>query len=213
MADAEGIADREDDVAHLELVAVAERRSGEPGGVNLDDGDVGLGVAADDRSLEFAPRFAERDFHLVGVFDDMVVGQNVAVGRDNDTRAEALLGWSGTAAPAALILVGHTEETAELRVVEERRHFPLRTGFFRREYIHDARGRLLNDGRVAHAVGGVAIHGLGVGLEHERRALGGFGSGLRFVLRPEREGREGKKDGGGSKGEHGGRTETADFHG
>lgn len=58
-ADVKGVAHRKHGVAHLQLVAVAEGRGRKAGGLDLEDGDVRLLVAADHRRLEFPLGLAE----------------------------------------------------------------------------------------------------------------------------------------------------------
>ena len=54
-------------------------------GVDLQQGQVGLGVGADDPGGEL--RLVDgQDLHLDGVLDHVVVGQDVAVGRDEKSR-------------------------------------------------------------------------------------------------------------------------------
>ena len=72
------------------LVAVGHRDDGQVFGVDLDHGDVGLRVAANDLGGELAA-VLQRDFHLVGVIHHVVVGEDVAVLGDDDARAEAVL--------------------------------------------------------------------------------------------------------------------------
>ena len=64
--------------------------------VDLQQGDVGGRVAADDLGRDGASAVAvlvgaEVDLDLAGAFDDVVVGQDVAVGRDDEAGAAAAL--------------------------------------------------------------------------------------------------------------------------
>ena len=90
LADAERVADGEDHVAHAELVAVGQGDGGQVLGLDLDDGDVGLRIGADDLGGELAV-VVEQHLQLVRPLDDVVVGDDVAVGGDDDAGAEALL--------------------------------------------------------------------------------------------------------------------------
>ena len=69
--------------------------------VDLDDGDVGRRIAADDLRLELA-LVVQRDRHLVGVGDDVVVREDVAVVRDDEAGAARLFGLRRTAAVVEL---------------------------------------------------------------------------------------------------------------
>ena len=139
LADAERIADREHDVADLEVVDVAERDHRQLVEVDLQHRDVGIGVGAD-RAGARAAAVAERDLDVVGAVDDVVVGEQVALGRDDHARAEADL--------ALLRHLARTvaEEEAERRIVGAR---PRRVGPARGDAHHRRRGAL-GGGGVAH---------------------------------------------------------------
>jgi hypothetical protein len=86
-----GVADGEDPLPDFEPIRVAERRCRKHRlGLDFDDGDIGLTVAADDFGLVF---LAGRELHgdLVGIFHDVVVRQDRAVLIDDKPRAQALL--------------------------------------------------------------------------------------------------------------------------
>ena len=110
LADAERIADRQHDVADLQPVGVAEGDHRQLVEVDLEDGDVRFGVAADRPRLGAAP-VAEQHLDIVGALDHVVVGEQVAGRRDDHARAEA-----------DLALLGHlpgpvAEEVAVHRIV------------------------------------------------------------------------------------------------
>src|SRR5215472_13816317 len=95
LREGEGAADGFDVVAHLRHVAVAQLDGGQGGiGVDLDDGEVGGLVDADDarRAAEVlgVGVGGELDVDLVGLVDDVVVGDDVALGVDDETGAEGL---------------------------------------------------------------------------------------------------------------------------
>ncbi len=90
LADVEGIADGENDVADAEFGTVGEGGGGEILGLDFDDRDVGLGIGANNLGNEF-PLIIEQHLQFIRLLDDMVVGDNKPVGRDNDTGAEAAL--------------------------------------------------------------------------------------------------------------------------
>ncbi len=71
----------------LSLSAIGD--GGQVLGVDLDDGDVALRVAADDFGGELAA-VLQGDLHLVGAVHDVVVGEDVAVLGDDDAGAEGL---------------------------------------------------------------------------------------------------------------------------
>ncbi len=87
---AERLADRGHPFADLELVGIADRHLGQSRGLDLEQGDVGALVGADDLGLEFAlVGQLHRDF--AGIVDDVGVGQHVAVGGQDEARAGRLL--------------------------------------------------------------------------------------------------------------------------
>ena len=86
----EGIADGNHPLPHAELVRIAELDGNQVrGAVDLDERDIRLRIAADDLGLELLAG-VELDDDLVGVLDDVVVGENVAGGVDDEPGAEAL---------------------------------------------------------------------------------------------------------------------------
>src|SRR5207248_415613 len=108
-------ADGEDPVADLGAVGVAELH-GRQGlrCVDLDDGDVGLGIGADDLGempvVEGVIGVAvELDVDLVGFVDDVIVGNDVTARVDDEARAEGFaLGVAG-----AVIATLAAEEAVE----------------------------------------------------------------------------------------------------
>ena len=94
--EAEGAADGEHPVADLRAVGVAELDGGQGlCGVDLDDGDVGVCVDADDRGGTAVIGCVvgiggELDVDLVGLVDDVVVGDDVAARIDDEAGAEGL---------------------------------------------------------------------------------------------------------------------------
>ncbi len=109
---AEGIADGQDPFSDLDLGRVAELGEGGGLGFDLDQGDVGLGVGPDDLGRIFVSLDGE-DLDLLGVLDDVVVGQDVAVGADEEARSLhgrlEFLGPLARAAEEALpeVVAGH----------------------------------------------------------------------------------------------------------
>ena len=113
--------------------------TGRPVAVDLQQREIGPRIDADDLRLDVA-MIADRHRHLRHVVaDHVVVGDDVAVGRDDDARAEALL---GAAAPEHLALIA--EEVLEERIVGERRG----------RSAHDLHRRNVGDG--AHGLRGDA---------------------------------------------------------
>ena len=96
--------------------------------IDLEHGDVGGGVAPDDLGFIFGP-VGERDGdlldHRVGPSrgDDMVVGDDIAVGGDDEARAERAAALGDR--PFALApLLGHFAAEAAEEFLEAGRHLP-----------------------------------------------------------------------------------------
>ena len=111
------VADGHGQLADLKLIAVAEGRGIQAGRVDLEHRDVVALGGTDERGL-VALLFAavagvDVDGDLVRAGDDVVVGQNVAVLRDDDAGTGGLLGVFLRAAAAAAVAVAIAEAVAE----------------------------------------------------------------------------------------------------
>ncbi len=154
LGEGEGAADGEHPVADLGAVGVAELDGGERlGRVDLDDGDVGLGIDADDLGgtafvVGVVGIGGELDVDLVGFVDDVVVGDDVAAGVDDEAGAEGL----ALAAGVVVTLVAALAALAAEEAVEE----------------------------VLHVAGGLVVAAVGgVGLELQRALLRAAAAGAR----------------------------------
>ena len=87
--EAERIADRDDPVAHVDRVRVAEGQRAQVLRVDAHDGDVRLRVGADDLAGELA-LVGELDLDRVGPLDDVVVREDDAALVDDEARAQPL---------------------------------------------------------------------------------------------------------------------------
>src|SRR5262249_23994308 len=89
--EAERVADGDDPLADTEGVRITQLHRGQVFGIalDLDQRDVGLRVASRDLRLELLP-VGQLHQDLVGVLDDVVVGEDVAAGVDDEAGAEAL---------------------------------------------------------------------------------------------------------------------------
>ena len=143
-------------------------------GVDLDDRDVALRVAADHLGREL-PAVLQGDLDLVGAVHHVVVGEDVAVLGGDDAGADAFLARRAEIAlrHAALELV--TEEAAQQVVHVRALGEAGLLGFDGGKHPHDARADLLDDGREAGASRGVTRHRAFVQDEVDR-------GGLRFGL-------------------------------
>ena len=89
----ERVADGDGPVTLADAVGVAERNVRQRlAGVDLQESDVGGRVAADDLGVDGVAAGAVLvgavvHLHLAGAFDDVVVGEDVAVGRNDEARA------------------------------------------------------------------------------------------------------------------------------
>ena len=95
MVKAEGIADGHEPFAHLERIGIAELEEGQfLLGVHLEQGEVGLLVGADELGHErrgLAVALVEGDVDHVGIGHHMIVGDDIAVSRDDEARTKRLL--------------------------------------------------------------------------------------------------------------------------
>ncbi|PRD36405.1 UNVERIFIED_CONTAM: hypothetical protein NCL1_08904 [Trichonephila clavipes] len=91
VVEAERRADGQHPLADAQLRGIADLHRRQVGGGDLDQRDVGARVGADDLGLDLAA-VAEAHGDLVGLVDDMVVGQHIAVAADDETGAEGLPG-------------------------------------------------------------------------------------------------------------------------
>ena len=144
LADAERIADRQHHVADLQIVGIAEvdhREALLAVVLDAQHREIGARVLEHDIDRELA-LVGERDLHLVGAVDDVIVGDDQAGRIDDDAGAERLLGL--LARPAEL----RPEEAAEERVFHQR--IAVRHGLGGRDG-DDRRHHALDDRRVGHA--------------------------------------------------------------
>ena len=86
-AEAKRIADGENDVTDLNGFGRSERDRGQVVALRLDHGKIGFGIAAAHMRVHLAA-VGQHDFDVVGAFYDVIARQDVALGRDDDTRAE-----------------------------------------------------------------------------------------------------------------------------
>ena len=70
--------DRDCELAHLGLAGVTQLRGAQSGGGDLHHGDVGLPIHPKHFTVVFCA-VAKDNFHLVGVFDHVAVGENDAI--------------------------------------------------------------------------------------------------------------------------------------
>ena len=111
---AERRADRHDPFAHLEPGDVADAHRRQAAGLDLDQRHVRLLVGADDLGLELA-LVGQGDRDLVGAFDDVRVGHHIAVGIEDESRADAArlrVAVAGLLRRARAGAVGHRQPEA-----------------------------------------------------------------------------------------------------
>src|SRR5579859_2643771 len=77
-------------VAHLQLLGVAERQSGQPGSGDLDHRDIGFGIASHHFAFEL-PLIRKRDLDIGCFVDNVIVRENVAIFRYDHAGAQAVL--------------------------------------------------------------------------------------------------------------------------
>ena len=122
-AEAEGIADRHHAVADAHLVAVAElHRLQRLVALDLEHGNVHLGILTDDLRLQLAP-VGEDHHDVVGVADDVIVGDDDAARIDHEARTQRrrLVG-ARRAVVEAVVLEELLEHVVEGRALRQVRH-------------------------------------------------------------------------------------------
>ncbi len=156
-AQRERVADRDHPVANAGARRIAELHEGQRlGRVDLEHGEIGSAVAADDVRLVFGAigkrdgdRFQRRALVLTGLpaGDDVVVGDDVAVGRDDKARAQRhrlarhrlAVGIIAAAAAAIVAALELAEQIVERRAGE-------RVGLLR--HLHALGGGDVHDRRL-----------------------------------------------------------------
>ncbi len=112
LADAERIADRDDEIADLERVGIAHLEHRKiVAALDAQHGEIGARIAQRDLGVELA-LVRQRDPHVGHVFDHVIVGHDQARRIDEDARPERLLH------PLALVPAA-AEEPLENRIVEQ----------------------------------------------------------------------------------------------
>ena len=140
MAQAERVADGEHEITHPDALGITDRHVGQPFRIDLDDCDVGRSIRADDLCIEDFP-VHRRDLDLVGLVNDVVVGQDIAVlGVDDDART----GARDLALPAARD-VRQAEKAPERFVAE----VPASADSLAHSDVHDGRRYPLHERRQA----------------------------------------------------------------
>ncbi|MDF3039254.1 MAG: hypothetical protein K0Q71_1960 [Thermomicrobiales bacterium] len=86
--EAEGVADGDDELARFESIRIAELGRGQTAHRRLDHRQIGLRVVAD-HACGQGPPVGEGDFQTPGPLDDVAIGEDVAVGGDDDARPAA----------------------------------------------------------------------------------------------------------------------------
>ena len=132
LAQPEGIADGQHEIAHPQSIGVAERQRLEIVGLYLEHRDIGARIAADQLGLQ-PPPILERHHDLLGFLHHVVVAEHIAVpGIEDDARACRDLRAG---------LLGQPEEAAEERVLHHRVVLLRRAGQHRD--VHHCRRDLL----------------------------------------------------------------------
>ena len=113
LAETERVADRQHEIADLQPVGIADRDRGQTSGGNLQHGDVGVGVAADQFRGQ-PPIVLGGDFDAVCILDDVRIGHHIALrGVDDHTR-------TGRLRLALDRLLLEIEKAAKHRVLQQR---------------------------------------------------------------------------------------------
>src|SRR5579859_74027 len=122
LPDTKRVADCKYVVAHLKLVGIAERKSGQSGRRDFHYRDICFWIAAHNFAFELT-LVGKRYLDVSRLVDHMIVGEDVTVSSDDDARPEtmfSLLAWQ----PARKLIA---EKLAEERIIEERLERDLRS--------------------------------------------------------------------------------------
>src|SRR4029079_5976008 len=87
---AERVPDRQNDITDLNLRGIAQRQRGSAWLLNLENSQIGLGVGSHDAGREFR-LIVQRDFDIGTTVDDVIVRDDEAVRRNDDSRTETAL--------------------------------------------------------------------------------------------------------------------------
>jgi len=128
LADGEGVADRQDHVADPQGAGIAECDRRQVGEVKFEHREVRIRVFADDLRARLAA-VGQGDVDFGGTVDDVVVGDDVALGTDDHAGTQI-----GHALGLRLLAA---EKVAEHRVIHVRMSLPL--DLFRGEDVDDGR--------------------------------------------------------------------------
>ncbi len=118
LADAEGIADGEHEIADLELIGIRQRQGRQLclARFDLEHGELHALIGQQDMGGVFAP-VAQHHGDLIAVLDHMVVGDDQPIGPQDHARAQRVLDPLLRHAAAEII----AEELLEEGIVEQRR--------------------------------------------------------------------------------------------
>ena len=116
LANTERIADRQHNVTNLDALGIAERDRMEVRRVDLDHGQIARLVCAHHLRRQRAA-VVHLDADAVRALDDVVVGEDVAVGADDDAGTERALPEAPRLARAVRLIFRFAEEPAEEIVV------------------------------------------------------------------------------------------------
>ncbi len=139
--------DRQHPFTHTQAIRIADRHERQMIGLDLDQRHVGTAIGADQLAAQFA-LVGQRDVDFIGLVDDMMIGEDVAVGGNDETRTDAarhLLARFGTRRAWAGFVPGRTrrkeapEEFVERIVFVE--SFRKRKRIIARWVVADALGR------------------------------------------------------------------------
>ncbi len=120
MVETERRADRDNPLAGLQRIGITHAHGRQVLAIDLQQRHVVLLVAAHHLGVELTA-VAQLDLHVAGIGHHVVVGQHIAIGRNDEARAHAAALDAGATVRAARALPRHREVRAE-EATEELRH-------------------------------------------------------------------------------------------
>jgi hypothetical protein len=115
LPEAERIADRQHEIADLQAVGIADRHGDEILRRDLQQGDIGFGIPADQLCRKAAVVLG-RDLDAGRVVDDVTIGQDIALRGIDDDAGAGRLGF----ALLGLLTLRQIEKPAEERILQQR---------------------------------------------------------------------------------------------
>ena len=157
---AKGRTNRHDPLAHLHAIGIADFYGWQTGGFNLDQRHIGAFVGTNDLGLELA-LVRQCYQHLVGAFYNVRIGHHQAIGREDESRADATRLLFVLLAPFRSWRARHVGWHRNAEAAKKLKHLFVRAagrtslGFFQRADVNHRRADSLNQVREVRQAAGL----------------------------------------------------------